>query len=634
MENPKKSNTEKRIPKTIPKLNVDLSEEQKEIVKLFHEFDVVFVHGDFGSGKTLSAVHIALTHYNKRQCNNIWISRQMLKTTLAALPGAQPYYSKILTPKGWVTMGDIKKGDPVYASDGSEVKVLGTYEHGEREVYEFTTLQGRKTRSCDKHLWEIQESNYPKKYNKPKLVDTSYIKDNLYNKYGGLRFSLPMNKAVNFSEKDLPLHPYVMGCLLGDGSATNKVSICNVDEELLERFDNLISPLGCSLTKPKGENQISYHIKSSSENNKPAKSIKLTNVQTKEETIYSRIGEATKDLKILSGCLNSRCVNNSIIDNIKYEFIEDSDFSTNPVRNILNSLGLNGVKSYDKFIPEIYKRGSYEQRLELLKGILDTDGNIKKNGEINLTTTSKRLVEDVTEVVRSLGGKTYMSIRDRRNEKPRLYNGKEIKSKRICYQVGISFYETPELFHISRKKERIKKSSRIHKDFIKNVEFVGVEKVKCIEIDHPTQLYITDDFIVTHNTLSDKMEPYVYPIRQNIEVCIGKEKSEKLIKDGIIKIMPIEVAKGVTFMDAVVIIDEYQDLDYQEFRTILTRLGKGSKIIFCGSKEQIDKKVGSNSCIYRTIGLEESGLVGYKTLKSNHRNPILTSIIEYLEKDK
>lgn len=134
-------------------------------------------------------------------------------------------------------------------------------------------------------------------------------------------------------------------------------------------------------------------------------------------------------------------------------------------------------------------------------------------------------------------------------------------------------------------------------------------------------------------TLEEKMFPYTYPILQNLEVCQGKEKTEKMLKDGTIKIMPIEVAKGVTFMESVVIVDEYMDMTYADFRTILTRLGEGSKIIFCGSKEQIDYRFLKSSCFHKTMTLEDSGLVGYITLKGNHRNPILTEIIDYLEKD-
>lgn len=132
-------------------------------------------------------------------------------------------------------------------------------------------------------------------------------------------------------------------------------------------------------------------------------------------------------------------------------------------------------------------------------------------------------------------------------------------------------------------------------------------------------------------TVEDKLAPYVFPIVQNLEVCQGKEITDKMQKEGLVKIMPIEVAKGCTFMDAVVIVDEYQDMCYQDFRTILTRLGKGSKMIFCGSVQQIDEAIGKKSCIHKTIELEASGLVGFKSLKSNHRNPILTSIINFLE---
>lgn len=134
--------------------------------------------------------------------------------------------------------------------------------------------------------------------------------------------------------------------------------------------------------------------------------------------------------------------------------------------------------------------------------------------------------------------------------------------------------------------------------------------------------------------LDDKLFPYVFPILQNLEVCQGKEQTEKMRKEGLIEIMPIEVAKGVTFMESVVIIDEFQDMNYQDFRTILTRLGKESKMIFCGSLQQIDKSINGNSCIHTISKLQNSGLVGFKTLTSNHRNPILTQIIDYLEKDE
>lgn len=128
-----------------------------------------------------------------------------------------------------------------------------------------------------------------------------------------------------------------------------------------------------------------------------------------------------------------------------------------------------------------------------------------------------------------------------------------------------------------------------------------------------------------------KMAPWVFPIVQNLEACQGKEATDKMLKEGQIKIIPISMAKGVTFMNAAVIVDEFQDMDYQDFRTILTRLGKGSKMIFCGSNQQIEEVMRRFSCIYRVDTLEHSGLVGFKVLTSNHRNPVLTDIIDFLE---
>lgn len=153
------------------------------------------------------------------------------------------------------------------------------------------------------------------------------------------------------------------------------------------------------------------------------------------------------------------------------------------------------------------------------------------------------------------------------------------------------------------------------------------------------KIWITRPMLKTNlaalpGTIDEKMYPYIYPILQNLEVCQGKEMTETMRNKGLIEIMPIEVAKGVTFMESVVIVDEFQDMTYQDFRTILTRLGKESKMIFCGSLQQIDKSINGNSCIHTVTKLEQSGLVGFKTLTSNHRNGILTDIINYLEKDE
>jgi predicted ribonuclease YlaK len=148
-----------------------------------------------------------------------------------------------------------------------------------------------------------------------------------------------------------------------------------------------------------------------------------------------------------------------------------------------------------------------------------------------------------------------------------------------------------------------------------------------------TRPMLKNNLAALPGTLEEKMAPYIYPIVQNLQTCQGKELTEKMMKEGDIEIMPIEVAKGISFVDSCVIVDEWQDMDYQDFRTILTRLGKDSKVIFAGSKQQIDKAIGNSSALHKVEKLKDSGLVGWMELTSNHRNPILTDIIKYIEKN-
>lgn len=617
----------------------ELKPHQKPVANFLREQDISVVIADAGCAKDFVQMYRAIEGLKNKEFDKIIICKPIIEASrsIGFMPGAQPFSSKILTPNGWTTMGEIKVGDIVYAVDGKEVEVLGVYDHGERDVFEVTTIQNRKTLVCDKHLWEVQESNYKRKYNKPKIVDTTYIKDNLVNSYGGLRFSLPKNNAVGFKEVDLPLHPYVLGCLLGDGSCKDSISICNIDSELLDRFNDLIKPLGCNLTKPKNPNNIAYNIKSSSENNKPGRSLKLTNTLTGEVVIYDRIGEALKTLNIKRSSLNNRCANNRTIDNIKYEFLEDSDFSTNPVKNILNNLGLNGLRSYEKFIPDVYKYSSYEQRLELLRGLLDTDGNIKANGEVNFTTTSKRLANDITELTRSLGGKIHMCVRDRtKDQKDRKINGRQIITRRISYQIGLSFSEYPELFYISRKKNRLKKTSQIHKDFIKSVEFKGKELVRCIKINHPRELYITDDYIVTHNTLSEKTDMYLKSFYDSIDKIVGKENANSIKSK--VQFEHVGFQRGNTFPEfSCVIVSELQNLTASEAHTYITRLPQSSKMFLNADAVQSDLglKSGLNDFLESISGVSNCAIAILDNEKHQMRRKEIVEITKkYIEIQK
>lgn len=148
-----------------------------------------------------------------------------------------------------------------------------------------------------------------------------------------------------------------------------------------------------------------------------------------------------------------------------------------------------------------------------------------------------------------------------------------------------------------------------------------------------TRPMLKNNLAALPGTMEEKMFPYVFPILQNLDVCQGKETTKRMRDAGEIEVMPISVAKGITFIDSVVIVDEFQDMTYKDFRTILTRLGKDSKMIFCGSEQQIDNLIGKNSCIHKIKKLESANFVGYTTLTANHRNPLLTDIINYLENE-
>ena len=132
----------------------------------------------------------------------------------------------------------------------------------------------------------------------------------------------------------------------------------------------------------------------------------------------------------------------------------------------------------------------------------------------------------------------------------------------------------------------------------------------------------------------DKMKPFVAPIIHNFNMCQNPVLTEKMFKDLSIEILPVDFAKGITYVNSVVIVDEYQDLNYDDFRLMLSRLGKNSKLIFVGSKEQIHRSMIGYSCIKDTMKLENSGLVGYSTLTSNHRNNAITEVLNYLENEK
>lgn len=132
-------------------------------------------------------------------------------------------------------------------------------------------------------------------------------------------------------------------------------------------------------------------------------------------------------------------------------------------------------------------------------------------------------------------------------------------------------------------------------------------------------------------TIEEKMALHIMPIKQNLYNAYNKEKIDKLFQEGIIQILPIDYMKGMTFLNSITIVDEFEDITYEDFKLILTRLGKGSKLIFTGSEEQIDRRINSHSCMHRIKCLKDSDLVGFHTLTVNHRNEDIVRILNYIK---
>jgi len=129
--------------------------------------------------------------------------------------------------------------------------------------------------------------------------------------------------------------------------------------------------------------------------------------------------------------------------------------------------------------------------------------------------------------------------------------------------------------------------------------------------------------------LKEKMDPWLAPIYANLYMLYDKEKIDKMIKDGVIEIVPFAFMRGRTFPNAFVIVDECQNITHGQTEMILGRLGKGGKMVFCGDITQTDLKTKKDSGIGFFTRLEEN-IKGVKifTLKTNHRHEIVEPILK------
>lgn len=179
-------------------------------------------------------------------------------------------------------------------------------------------------------------------------------------------------------------------------------------------------------------------------------------------------------------------------------YIRGTDNDINSYNSIIRELGLVNKKSFEKFIPEIYKNSSLKQKIELIQGLMDTDGEVDKNGSVYFHTTSERLKDDFVDLIRSIGGLAYV-----RERIPSYTYKDEKKTGRRAYSIRIRYRNIRDLVSLPRKKDRVSDNPQ-YSDYqlrITNIEKLPTqEEMQCISVLDKNQLYITDDYITTHNT--------------------------------------------------------------------------------------------------------------------------------------
>lgn len=411
---------------------------------------------------------------------------------------AQPLYSKILTPSGWTTMGELKIGDEICTPSGDISRVVDIFPQGIKPVYTITMHDGSQTDACIDHLWKCFYARQTKVKGKStyikcnEIVDTNFI-INYLNKHKvrrsnnwGCGISIPVissNVEVHNTNSNPIIPPYLLGCLIGDGSfSCGSVSFTSTDQFIIDKCSSLLQP--------------PYEFYS-----------------------YG--------------------------NNIDYVIRGSGGGHSSVYTNNLKKLGLYGKRSHEKFIPVEYKQLNNSDKWELIRGLMDTDGTVCKRGStISFTTTSFTLANDFRELVWSVGCTASINIHHPHYKNS---NGTIVPGK-TAYEVIVKHNNPKLFFSLPRKLQRCKDSHyEGHKNGsielkrrIVDITYKCDEEVQCILIDHPDHLYITDDYIVTHNTTTlSRIKELGFPI-------IERKTSRSILSDWNVTLTEINSSPELT----------------------------------------------------------------------------------------
>ena len=510
---------------------------QKRYVDAIREQTITVGIGPAGTGKSFLAVAMAVAALQRREVNRIVLTRPAVEAgeRLGFLPGdlmakvdpylrplfdalysmlepekvnqyldrgtievaplafmrgrAQPVSTPVLTPDGFRPIGSLRVGDLVMGSDGLPTAVLGVYPQGRKEVFRVRAQDGASTLCCAEHLWHVTTPEDRRRGSPGRVLETRAMIDRLRAAHQH-RFELPLLMApVEFEPRDVPIDPYALGLLLGDGCLTTSTtpSFATADVELVTALEEAL-----------------------------------------EGIELQRKGAVDYVLRHADGGRGGVIV-------------------ANPVTDAVRRLGLAGTRSATKFVPEDYLYNDSRVRLALLQGLLDSDGGpVGQRGRtcrIQYTTCSERLRDDVTFLVRSLGGVAYTRTRPAAGRRPGRARGRDVPHRSDAYVVDIRLPDWAEPFRLERKRALYREHGGGRPmRFVDAIEPAGDAECVCIQVAAEDSLYVTEDFLVTHNTLNDSF----------------------------------------------IILDEAQNTSPEQMKMFLTRLGFNSKMVVTGDITQID----------------------------------------------
>lgn len=354
-----------------------------------------------------------------------------------------PLNSDIMTLTGYKKMKDIQLGDSLIDGLGKECKVIGIYPQGIQPVYKVTFSDRTSTLCSLDHIWRVGwYSNKQATVKWDDLTLKEIMKRGLKkkNNTSGWKFRIPIPK-INCWNNSVPIDPYLLGVLLGDGDlgSSSNIKVSLYEKDIFNKIKIILNNLGYDL-----------HL---CDNNK----------------------SEIKDYSIV--CLTE----------------------TKGFINYINNLDIR-CRSIEKHIPQEYLFTTFENRIKLLQGLFDTDGYIDSHNNFIFTTSSPKLSEDFAFLVRSLGG-TDTIVEKPSGYK---HNGYYIQCHNH-FNHYIKFDNDFEFCTSIKHKKRIKNKQNAPLRRIINIEYVGEEECQCIAVDSLDSTYMTNDLIVTHNTTSARI---------------------------------------------------------------------------------------------------------------------------------